>query len=213
MTLVAELDSDETVAGHGPGAETEFVDYPATGFEVLQAWSDAEAWAEGVEEVEDPSWRSVWGTAAVVVGCGAVLAFVIGVVGLVVINHRHQDAPAEGPMDAASTAVADPPEAPIPDVPPAMPPDAQHLPTGPALFNVLVARAGITVAPGNDGLVLAAQVGHDICVSLAQGVSGAQIEADTVEHNRFADGATPTPAQAHAFVAAAEQVYCPQYGG
>jgi hypothetical protein len=205
---------DETLAGttHGGGAETEIVsvDYPPTGSsEMLEAWSAAEEF----EDLDAGSWGAMFSRAAFPLFMVSAMAFGIALAGWLMIDNRRQDTPVQQTVGAPSIVVAPTPDIPsVPDVPPVMPPDAQHLPTGPALFNVLLARAGITVVAGSDGLTLAAQVGHGICGSLAQGVSGSQIEADTVAQNHFADGSAPTPAQAHAFVAAAEQVFCPQYG-
>lgn len=100
------------------GAETEIVvvDYPSTGVETVEAWSDADD-----EPEDDGSWRGALSRAALPLFVLALIAFGAVVVGLLVTQTRHEDNPT--PATAPTTQAA--PTAPLPTA--SLPP----IPTGP----------------------------------------------------------------------------------
>lgn len=199
MTLVAELDfgPDETVAGHGPGAETEFVaDYP-TGMQ-MEAWSLVDDEPEAVG-----SWRP-----ALALFSAAVVAFGVVVAGWFITN-RHEDlsVPAVVGVPSVSLDPADPPTAAV--EPPQIPPDVDHQLSGDTWYLSMV-NAGLSPIEMSVSNPLGeVSDGHRVCGYIAQGHTVDQTINEVVVG--LPDNLPPDKAHtiAQAVVDAAVRAYCP----
>jgi hypothetical protein len=196
MPTQAGLPAMQDLAFSQSGAGTPVVDYPDT----------------------PPGYRWRWvigraGAFVTLVTLGAAAAVVLGLAGLTA--SREPTPPVAVP--AAEMAVPEP-TAPAADTGPprswSVVPNAARRFMPDDLFNsILKVQSGIEISDGSSS-AQGAKVGHDICRSLAEGWSGAQIVTDTlVAGGHFSDGTLVTAAQVQAFVDAAEQAICPEYAG
>jgi hypothetical protein len=209
---VVDEDGGDAATSAGVGAEDVTMVVPdivAARSGVPVAWSQG----DGPHPVswEDDSDRMPWGwllprVAVFLVSAGTIAGGVAMVGGLMM---RPPAAAAVQAPAVVAVPVAEP--APPMDTPTrlVMPPDAAHLPTGGALFNALIRRAGIAADNPGD-TALADRAGREICFALGEGFTPAQEAAQMVSSSRFSDGQAPTLAQAEVMVSAARQVYCPQ---
>ena len=151
------------------------------------------------------SWRQAADLAGIIVLAGVATAASVWVLARAVQPGAD---PMAIPAASAPAAPDDVVVQPGPWIPPVTPGDAQHLPTGAALFTVLLSRVGITPLDPGTAEASANAYGRGVCAQLAQGYT-VQDEVDAMEGVRMGDGKVPTPVQAWAIVHAAEQVYCP----
>jgi hypothetical protein len=193
------------------------------GQDALLAWSLETEPEATVDPTLDRPWPQAGILAAAMLLVGAVVAAAAWYVHLTPVGVprpptvvQASPPPAPAPPDAPTLPVVlpTPPDAGHKLLPPAPPRAAVPPLTGAALFNQLMSRAGID-APSDprDAESSANMVGQGICGQLADGWTDQEAANNILAHGHFGNGAAPTPAQARAFVEAAEQAYCPRVVG
>jgi len=219
--------TDDTVAGPANDA-TEFLP-PVTQAVPELAWSQDET-----VEVLYPSWRETYGTAAVITVCCLVAAFVIAIVGWVLLR-EDDPVPPLSPGDATPVLAPAPTSSPLPR--PTQEPDVSRpvktmapnpVAAPPPAPTVTVTPTPIAAAPSRpsaadlDERYLSAMTAgglritdvqtvitgaHNVCRFLATGHTEPQAVSVAMGNN-----ASLTEANAHTLVDSAIQVYCPDAG-
>lgn len=198
MTLVAELEPEVTIAGRGPGAETEFFGEP-TPLAIPLAWEFDEDDTHVVADAR--TWGETWYRAAAcaVVGMLGVLAVV-----MFSADDRNPDAGLVAPPSVSVLPSAPVPTAPVAAptmAPTTAPPATLTLPPEDASFLAMLAHDGMP-APVSVPNVIAAAA--DVCRMVSHGS-----DYDYVESWMRPPHGVFTQRQSEIFLADALAAYCP----
>lgn len=194
MTLVAELEPEVTIAGHGPGAETEFFGEP-TPLAIPLAWEFDEDDTHVVADAR--TWGETWYRAA---ACA-----VVGMLGvLAVVMFSADDRNPDAGLVAPPIPVL--PSAPVPTAPVAAPTMAPTTPTPTlppedASFLAMLAHDGMPAPVSVPNAIAAAA---DVCRMVSRGD-----DYDYVESWMRPPHGVFTQRQSEIFLADALAAYCP----